>query len=72
MKRSRPVRVGCQVAVVYAVTKGYLNEVPTERVAQWEEGFFTYLSDRYGDLMKRIENGIKQGPFLKIHKRKCT
>jgi len=56
-KRSRPVRVGCQVAVVFAVTRGYLNEVPVDQVASWEEGFFTYLSDRYGDLMKRIEEG---------------
>ena len=55
--RSRPVRVGCQVAVVYAVTKGFLNEVAPGDVAAWESRFFTYLSDRYGDLMARIEQG---------------
>ena len=56
-KRSHPVRVGCQVAIVYAVTNGYLNGVEPGNVASWEEGLFTYLSDRYGDLMARIEEG---------------
>ena len=57
-KRSRPVRVGCQVAVVYAVTNGYLNDVEVSEVASWEDRLFTYLSDRYGDLMIRIEQGF--------------
>ena len=57
-KRSRPVRVGCQVAIVYAVTNGYLNDVEVSEVASWEERLFTWLSDRYGTLMKRIEDGF--------------
>ena len=56
--RSRPVRVGCQVAIVYAVTNGYLNDVEVSEVASWEERLFTWLSDRYGTLMKRIEDGF--------------
>ena len=27
-------------------------------VASWEDRLFTYLSDRYGDLMTRIEQGF--------------
>ena len=57
-KRSRPVRVGCQVAIVYAVTNGYLNDVEVSEVASWEERLFTWLSDRFGTLMKRIEDGF--------------
>ena len=56
-KRSRPVRVGCQVAIVYAVTNGYLNDVEVGDVASWEDRLFTWLSDRHGDLMTRIEQG---------------
>ena len=56
-KRSRPIRVGAQVAIVYAVTNGYLNEVAVSDVAAWEDRLITYLSDRYGDLMTRIEQG---------------
>jgi F-type H+-transporting ATPase subunit alpha len=56
-KRSRPVRVGCQVAIVYAVTGGYLNDVEPKDVASWEDRLFTYLSDRYSPLLERIEAG---------------
>ena len=57
-KRSRPVRVGCQVAIVYAVTKGFLKDVAVQDVASWSDGLFKYLSDRFGGLMKRIEDGF--------------
>ena len=56
-QRSRPVRVGCQVAIVYAVTRGWLNGVEVKDVARWEETFFRHLEDRYQDLLKRIESG---------------
>jgi len=56
-KRSSPVEVGCQVAIVYAVTNGYLNEVPTKDVRDWEEKFFDYLRTRYSDLLSRIAGG---------------
>ena len=56
-KRSSPVEVGCQVAIVYAVINGYLNDVEPEKVAEYEEGLFIYLRNRYGDLLDRIEQG---------------
>ncbi len=56
-KRSAPVRVGCQVAVVYAVINGYLNEVEPKNVAAWEERLYEYLESRYGSLLERIEQG---------------
>ena len=56
-KRSAPVRVGCQVAIVYAVINGYLNEVEPKDVAAYEAKLFEYLESRYGDLLERIEQG---------------
>jgi len=56
-KKSKPTRVGCQVAIVYAVTKGYLNPVAPKDVSGWMEHFYAYLQDRYGDLLSRIESG---------------
>ena len=56
-KKSHPVRMGCQVAVVYAVTKGFLNEVEPKDVASWEELFFSHLENRHADLLDRIETG---------------
>ncbi len=56
-KRSSPMEVGCQVAIVYAVINGYLNDVEPSKVAEYEEGLFEYLRARYSDLLDRIEQG---------------
>ncbi len=57
-KRSHPARVGCQVAVVYAVINGWLNDVEPKDVAAWEDGLFEHLEARYPELLERIENGF--------------
>ncbi len=56
-KRSSPVEVGCQVAIVYAVINGYLNDVEPKNVAAWEGKLFEHLHARYPDLLSRIEQG---------------
>ena len=56
-KRSAPVRVGCQVAIVYAVINGYLNEVEPKNVAAYEEKLYEYMESRYSSLLERIEQG---------------
>ena len=56
-KRSAPVEVGCQVAIVYAVINGYLNDVEPAKVAEYEAGLFDYLRARYSGLLERIEQG---------------
>ena len=56
-KRSRPVRVGGQVAIVYAVINGYLNDVEPKDVAAYEDGLYEYLQARYEELLVRIEQG---------------
>ena len=56
-KRSSPMEVGCQVAIVYAVINGYLNDVEPAKVAEYEEGLIEYLQARYGELLERIEKG---------------
>ena len=55
--RSAPVDVGCQVAIVYAVINGYLNDVEPAKVAEYEEGLFEYLRTRCSGLLERIEQG---------------
>jgi F-type H+-transporting ATPase subunit alpha len=57
-KRNAPVRTGCQVAIVYAVINGYLDEVPVEKVAQYESDLFERLERNYEGLLKRFEEGF--------------
>ncbi|MGN0788699.1 MAG: F0F1 ATP synthase subunit alpha, partial [Christensenellales bacterium] len=56
-KRNAPVRVGCQVAIVYAVVNGYLDEVPVDKVKKYEKALYETLENDYLDLLTRIEKG---------------
>ena len=56
-KRNSPVRVGCQVAIVYAVTHGYLDSVPVEGVAAYENDLYLKLENEKADLLARFESG---------------
>ena len=55
--RNAPVRVGCQVAIVYAVTKGYLNGIEVKDVREYEAKLFKKLETQYGAWLERIEAG---------------
>ncbi len=57
-KRNEPVRVGCQVAIVYAVINGYLNDIPVKRVREYELGLYEYMENKYSSLLERFENGF--------------
>ena len=55
--RNSPVRVGCQVAIVYAVINGYLNDTPVKGVKDYERSLFELLENKYSALLSRIETG---------------
>ena len=55
--RGKPVRVGCQVAIIYAVINDYLKDVPVKDVQAYEQKLFTYLEDAHRALLERIERG---------------
>ena len=56
--RQSPVRVGCQVAIIYAVTNGFLNNVPVDGIKDWEQRFYAHLESGYTPLLERIEHGF--------------
>ena len=55
--RNAPVRVGCQVAIVYAVIKGYLNNIDVSDVKEYEARLFSKLVNEHSDWLQRIESG---------------
>ena len=56
--RNAPIRPGCQVAIIYAVTNGHLDDVEVSAVKEWESEFYVLLEDRYQDLLVRFESGF--------------
>ena len=55
--RNTPIRVGCQVAIVYAVIHGYLNDVAVADVKAYEKDLYELLENRYTDFLTRVESG---------------
>ena len=55
--RNSPVRVGCQVAIIYAVTKGFLDSVAVDKVKEYESDLYQLLENKYEDLLVRFETG---------------
>lgn len=56
--RNTPIRVGCQVAIVYAVINGYLDSTPVNKVKEYEANLFAKLESAHNDWLKRIEDGF--------------
>jgi F-type H+-transporting ATPase subunit alpha len=52
----QPMPVENQVAVIYAVTNGYLDQVAVERVRAWELGFHRFMAERHREIL----DGIRQ------------
>ena len=52
--KNKPVPVAYQVAIIFAVVNGYLNDIEVDDVRRYEEELFLFLRDNADELMKRI------------------
>ena len=51
----QPLNVANQIVIIYAGTNGYLDDIPVERVREFEEKLHTCLEGEYAPLMKAIQ-----------------
>ncbi len=66
----RPMAAEQQVMIIYAVTNGFIDDVPVAKVREWEAGFHAYMAAKFpqvGDairkekvLSKEMEATLKQ------------
>ncbi|NRA65765.1 MAG: F0F1 ATP synthase subunit alpha [Pseudobacteriovorax sp.] len=54
-----PQEVGVQVAVIYAGTKGYLDDYKVDDIRSWENGFVNHLRANHSDVIEKIGNRAK-------------
>ena len=66
--RNSPVRVGCQVAIIYAVINGYLNDIPVNKVKEFEFSLYELLENKYPQFLKRMEEGFWEDTDIKTLK----
>ncbi len=51
----QPMAVEQQIAVIWAATNGFIDEIPVDRVRSWESQFVEYLQSAGHDLMSTIK-----------------
>jgi len=49
-----PMTMAEQVAIIFAGTQGYLDDVSVEAIRKFEEEFLRYMRDRKGDVIKEL------------------
>src|SRR3954469_23284062 len=50
----QPLAVERQVAILYAATKGKLDDIPTPRVKDFETGFYRFLETEHPNILKEL------------------
>jgi F-type H+-transporting ATPase subunit alpha len=53
----QPMPVENQIAVIYAVTNGLLDEIPVNKVREWEVGFQEHMRAQGADILQTIRDG---------------
>jgi F-type H+-transporting ATPase subunit alpha len=51
-----PLRVGLQVASIYAVNNGFIDAVPVAQVVDWEKGLHEYLLSLHKDFIAELDS----------------
>jgi len=50
----QPMSVEHQVMVIYAVTNGFLDQIPVNRIKDWERGFLEFMEKQFPQVPQRI------------------
>jgi F-type H+-transporting ATPase subunit alpha len=52
-----PLKVGDQVAIIFASTKGYIDNVPVNRVKEFEKEYLAFLNAQHKEVLVALESG---------------
>ncbi|MGH7681607.1 MAG: F0F1 ATP synthase subunit alpha [Candidatus Eiseniibacteriota bacterium] len=55
----RPLPVERQVAIIYAGTQGYLDDLPVADVRPFEDGLYAHLDKSYADVVAELKNKME-------------
>ena len=52
-----PLPISLMAASLFAVNKGYMDDVEVKRILAFESGLHSFLKDKHGDLLGKMEAG---------------
>ena len=61
-KNNAPVEVAHQVCILYAVINGYLNDIPVASIGEFETRLYTFMDEKYYDVLTAIRKTGKLEP----------
>jgi F-type H+/Na+-transporting ATPase subunit alpha len=50
----RPMPVEQQILIIFAVTNGYLDDVPVAHIKGWEQGFLDFMTAQHRDIGEEL------------------
>jgi F-type H+-transporting ATPase subunit alpha len=60
-----PMSLGKQVSILYAVTNGFLDEVPVDKVMIWEENFHRFMKTSHPEIEQKVNEDKEIKPDTK-------
>jgi len=60
----KPVSVEKQVIILFAVTKGHIDDVPVEKVKDFEAGLFKFMEENHNKIITRIKDFLDLEPDI--------
>lgn len=51
----KPLNHEKQVTILYAATRGYLDQFPSDTVAKYEAGLYPFVEERYPQIFTKLE-----------------
>jgi len=61
---NQPVPVEKQIAIIYAGTKGYLDDIPVEAIQKFEKEFYVFLENERPKVLEEIKKEKKLTPEI--------
>jgi F-type H+/Na+-transporting ATPase subunit alpha len=59
-----PMSLGKEVSILYAVTSGFLDDVPVEKVISWEENFHRFMETNHPEVETQINKQLELKPEI--------
>ena len=67
-----PTPVEEQIAVIYCGTKGLMNDVPVDKIHEFEKNFIELMRSTHNDVMENLKNGVLNDEMCEILAKEAT
>jgi len=65
--QGEPLEAGVQALILYAATRGYLDDIKKEDIKEWEKNFVSWVRSSKSAVIKEVEGGWDEEIEGKVH-----